>query len=135
MKIAIASGKGGTGKTFVSTNLFWVAAQKGFDCVLADCDAEEPNVAEFIAGENEQVDEVYQQVPVIDPERCTFCGLCYEYCSYNAILYLPEKKMIQVLPDLCHDCGACSYACQAGAITEHPKLLGRVTHAAYGAAL
>ncbi|MDD5346225.1 MAG: P-loop NTPase, partial [Proteiniphilum sp.] len=81
MKIAIASGKGGTGKTFVSTNLFWVAAQKGIDCVLADCDAEEPNVAEFIAGENEQVDEVYQQVPVIDPERCTFCGLCYEYCS------------------------------------------------------
>lgn len=134
MKIAITSGKEGTGKTFVSTNLFWVAAQKGIDCVLADCDAEVPNVAEFIVDENEQVDEVYQQVPVIDPERCTFCGKCYEYCSYNAILYLPEKRMIQVLPDLCHDCGACSYACQAGAITEHPKLLGRVTRAAYGAA-
>ena len=134
MKIAIASGKGGTGKTFVSTNLFWVASQKGIDCALADCDAEEPNVAEFIAGEEEQVDEVYQQVPVIDPEKCSFCGKCYEYCSYNAILYLPEKRMIQVLPDLCHDCGACSYACQAGAITEHPKLLGRVTRAVYGAA-
>lgn len=132
MKIAIASGKGGTGKTFVSTNLFWIAAQQGIDCVLADCDVEEPNVAEFLVGEEEQVDEVYQQVPVIDPERCTFCGKCYEYCSYNAILYLPGKRMIQVLPDLCHDCGACSYACQAGAITEHLKLLGRVKRAAYG---
>ncbi|MDD3909231.1 MAG: ATP-binding protein [Proteiniphilum sp.] len=132
VKIAIASGKGGTGKTFVSTNLFWVASQKGIDCALADCDAEEPNVAEFIAGEEERVEEVYQQVPVIDPERCTFCGKCYEYCSYNAILYLPERRMIQVLPDLCHDCGACSYACEAGAITEHPKLLGRVKRAAYG---
>ncbi|MDD2513700.1 MAG: ATP-binding protein [Proteiniphilum sp.] len=134
MKIAIASGKGGTGKTFVSTNLFWVASQRGMDGVLADCDAEEPNVAEFLAGEEEQVEEVYQQVPVIDPEKCTFCGKCYEYCSYNAILYLPERRMIQVLPDLCHDCGACSYACQAGAITEHPKLLGRVKRAAYGVA-
>lgn len=132
MKIAIASGKGGTGKTFVSTNLFWVASQKGFDCVLADCDAEEPNVAEFLVGEEVQVEEVYQQVPVIDPERCAFCGKCYDYCSYNAILYLPEKKMIQVLPDLCHDCGACSYVCQAGAITEHPKMLGKVKRAAYG---
>lgn len=133
MKIAIASGKGGTGKTFVSTNLLWVAAQKGIDCLLADCDAEEPNVAEFLAGEEDRVVEVYQLVPVIDPGKCTFCGKCYEYCSYNAILYLPERKMIQVLPDLCHDCGACSYACQAGAITEHPKLLGRVKHATYGA--
>ncbi|HOO95045.1 MAG TPA: ATP-binding protein [Proteiniphilum sp.] len=133
MKIAIASGKGGTGKTFVSTNLFWVAAQQGADCVLADCDAEEPNVAEFLAGEEDRVEEVYQLVPVIDPGKCTFCGKCYEYCTYNAILYLPERKMIQVLPDLCHDCGACSYACQAGAITEHPKLLGRVKQTTYAA--
>jgi MinD superfamily P-loop ATPase len=128
MRIAIASGKGGTGKTFVSTNLFWVASQRGIDCVLADCDAEEPNVAEFIAGKEKRVDEVFQQVPEIDPEQCTFCGKCYDYCSYNAILYLPERGMIQVLPDLCHDCGACSYACQAGAITEHPRLLGKVKH-------
>lgn len=129
MRIAIASGKGGTGKTFVSTNLFWVASQRGIDCVLADCDAEEPNVAEFIAGKEKRVDEVFQQVPEIDPEQCTFCGKCYDYCSYNAILYLPERGIIQVLTDLCHDCGACSYACQAGAITEHPRLLGKVKHA------
>ena len=128
MRIAIASGKGGTGKTFVSTNLFWVASQRGIDCVLADCDAEEPNVAEFIAGKEKRVDEVFQQVPEIDPEQCTFCGKCYDYCSYNAILYLPERGIIQVLTDLCHDCGACSYACQAGAITEHPRLLGKVKH-------
>lgn len=83
MKIAIGSGKGGTGKTFVSTNLFWVASRQGFDCVLADCDAEEPNAAEFISGEEKRVEGVYRQVPVIDPEKCTFCGRCHDYCSYN----------------------------------------------------
>lgn len=126
MKIAIGSGKGGTGKTFVSTNLFWVASRQGFDCVLADCDAEEPNAAEFISGEEKRVEGVYRQVPVIDPEKCTFCGRCHDYCSYNAIFYLPERRRIQVFADLCHDCGACSYACREGAITEHPKLLGWV---------
>jgi len=100
----------------------------GHRLCIGDCDAEEPNVAEFIAGKEKRVDEVFQQVPEIDPEQCTFCGKCYDYCSYNAILYLPERGMIQVLPDLCHDCGACSYACQAGAITEHPRLLGKVKH-------
>ena len=126
MKIAIGSGKGGTGKTFVSTNLFWVASRQGFDCVLADCDAEEPNAAEFISGEEKRVEGVYRQVPVIDPEKCTFCGRCHDYCSYNAIFYLPERRRIQVFADLCHDCGACSYACREGAITENPKLLGWV---------
>jgi len=126
MKIAIASGKGGTGKTFVSTNLFWVAQQAGRMVTLVDCDAEEPNVAEFISGEEQATREVFQHIPVIDPEKCTFCGKCYDYCNYNAIVFLPDSHFIQVIPDLCHDCGACTVACEAGAITEKEKLLGKV---------
>ena len=126
MKIAIASGKGGTGKTFVATNLFWVAQESRMPVTLVDCDAEEPNVAEFFSGEEQFTHGVFQQVPVIDTERCTFCGKCFEYCNYNAIVFLPQNNFIQVIPDLCHDCGACIYACNAGAITEEPKLLGNV---------
>jgi MinD superfamily P-loop ATPase len=128
MKIAIASGKGGTGKTFVATNLFWVAREYRVPATLADCDAEEPNVAEFYSGEEQSVLQVFQHVPVIDPEKCTFCGKCFEYCNYNAIVFLPQNNFIQIIPDLCHDCGACSYACKAGAITEKEKLLGKVTN-------
>ncbi len=127
MKIAIASGKGGTGKTFVATNLFWVAQESRVPAALVDCDAEEPNVAEFYSGEEQTVLHVFQHVPVIDPVKCTFCGKCYEYCHYNAIVFLPQNNFIQVIPDLCHDCGACSYACESGAITEKKKLLGKVT--------
>lgn len=126
MKIAIASGKGGTGKTFVATNLFGIAEETRMPVTLVDCDAEEPNVTEFFSGEEQSSDEVFQHIPVIDPEECTFCGKCYEYCSYNAIVFLPQNNFIQVIPDLCHDCGACSYACKADAITEKKKLLGKV---------
>jgi len=126
MKIAIASGKGGTGKTFVSVNLFEVARIQGRQVSLIDCDAEEPNVAEFLGGEETSCNKVYQHVPVIDPEKCTFCGRCFEYCNYHAILFLPASRFIQVIPDLCHDCGACVVACRDGAITEQKKLLGRV---------
>ena len=75
MKVAIASGKGGTGKTFVSTNLFWVAQQTGSPVTLVDCDAEEPNVREFISGGESFNQTVFQHIPVIDTERCTYCGL------------------------------------------------------------
>lgn len=126
MKIAIASGKGGTGKTFVATNLFWVARESRMPVTLVDCDAEEPNVAEFFSGKEQFTNGVFQQVPVIDTERCTFCGKCFEYCNYHAIVFLPQNSFIQVIPDLCHDCGACIYACNAEAITEEPKLLGNV---------
>ncbi|MGE4587219.1 MAG: P-loop NTPase [Mangrovibacterium sp.] len=126
MKIAIASGKGGTGKTFVSTNLFELARMQGRQVSLADCDAEEPNVAEFLRGKETSGSKVFQHVPVIDPEKCTFCGKCFEYCNYNAILFLPDNRFIQVIPDLCHDCGACQAACRDGAITEREKLLGTV---------
>ena len=126
IKIAVASGKGGTGKTMVSTNLFWTAQHAGFPVTLVDCDAEEPNVAEFITGGSISSYIVTQNIPVIDPELCLFCGKCFTYCNYNAIVYLPANQFIQVVEDLCHDCGACSVACQFGAITEKEKQLGIV---------
>jgi MinD superfamily P-loop ATPase len=124
MKIAIASGKGGTGKTFVSTNLFWTLQKSGKEITLVDCDAEEPNVAEFISGHEISHKTVFQHIPVIDTNRCQFCGKCSEYCQYNAIVFLPMANFIKVIEDLCHDCGACSYACEYGAITETEKPLG-----------
>lgn len=124
--IAIASGKGGTGKTLISTNLFWAAQKTGILVSLVDCDAEEPNVTEFIKGEINATYNVSQNIPVINPEKCVFCGKCYEYCNYHAIIYLPPVKFIQVIEELCHDCGACFVACKYEAITEKKKTLGKV---------
>jgi MinD superfamily P-loop ATPase len=126
LKIAIASGKGGTGKTMVSTNLFWTVQKAGIPVTLVDCDAEEPNVAEFISGNESFCQIVTQNIPVIDPEQCVFCGKCFTYCNYNAIVYLPANRFIQVVDDLCHDCGACSVACEFDTITEKTKQLGTV---------
>lgn len=124
--IAIASGKGGTGKTLISTNLFWAAQKIGIPVSLVDCDAEEPNVTEFIQGEVFASSTVSQNIPIIDPGKCVFCGKCHEFCNYHAIIYLPPVKFIQVIEELCHDCGACSVACKYEAITEKKKTLGKV---------
>lgn len=126
MKIAIASGKGGTGKTLVSTNLFWAAQNEGIPATLVDCDAEEPNVAEFIKGEVLTSCTVSQNIPIINSDKCIFCGKCFEYCNYHAIVYLPPSRFIKVVEELCHDCGACSVACEYEAITETEKTLGSV---------
>ncbi len=127
MKIAIASGKGGTGKTFVSTNLFFSIQQEKIPVTLIDCDAEEPNVMEFFSGILTEQHPIIQKIPVIHEESCTYCDKCREYCNYNAIICLPQAKHIQVLEDLCHDCGACLAACQYNAITEKDKTLGHVS--------
>jgi len=127
MRIAVASGKGGTGKTFVSTNLFAVAEKEYRDLTLVDCDAEEPNVTVFIDGNTISTDIINQHLPVIDKEACVYCGKCRDWCNYNAIICLPENKQIYLIEDLCHDCGACLAACQYNAITEIEKKLGTVT--------
>ena len=127
IKIAVASGKGGTGKTFISTNLFHTLSKNNYRTTLVDCDAEAPNAVAFFKSELVKKTEVTQQVPVINTDICTFCGKCHEYCNYNAILILPPVKIIKVIEDLCHDCGACSAACKFEAITEKPVSLGQVT--------
>jgi len=126
IKIAIASGKGGTGKTFVATNIFHTLVKNQIEAVLVDCDAEAPNSVAFFKTIQTRAIEVTQLVPVIDTNACTFCGKCHEYCNYNAIFILPPMKIINVIEDLCHGCGACSVACKYDAITEKPVSLGMV---------
>ncbi|OFX73076.1 MAG: hypothetical protein A2X12_09875 [Bacteroidetes bacterium GWE2_29_8] len=128
MKIAIASGKGGTGKTFVSTNLFYTLYKKGNKVTLIDCDAEEPNAKLFFEYNFVKDINVFQKNPVIDVSKCTFCGKCHEYCNYNSIFILPNMNVIKVIEDLCHGCGACKVACKFDAITEKDFSLGKVNH-------
>ena len=126
IKIAIASGKGGTGKTFVATNIFHTLLKNQIEAVLVDCDAEAPNSVAFFKTNQTRAIEVTQLVPVIDTNACTFCGKCHEFCNYHAIFILPPMKIINVIEDLCHGCGACSVACKYDAITEKPVSLGMV---------
>lgn len=128
MKIVIASGKGGTGKTLVSTNLFHVLIGDPVPVTLVDCDAEEPNDLLFFRGDRKGVSPVVNLVPVIDTGKCTFCGNCKEYCHYHAIFLVPSAGVIRVMEELCHGCGACSVACLDGVITEKEVSLGVVSH-------
>lgn len=120
MIIAIASGKGGTGKTTVAVNL---AFSLGSAQVL-DCDVEEPNAHIFIKPEINKRESVSIPVPKIDETRCNFCGKCRDVCAYHAITVL--NNHVLVFPDLCHGCGSCSYFCPQTAIKEVPKEIGVV---------
>ncbi len=126
IKIAVASGKGGTGKTFVATNMFNALLKNGESCHLVDCDAEAPNSVAFFDVTESRRTVVTQPVPQIDTSKCTYCGLCHDYCSYNAVFILPHISFIQVITDLCHGCGACTVACSHDAIAEKDVSLGEV---------
>jgi MinD superfamily P-loop ATPase len=119
MKIAIASGKGGTGKTTVATNLAAVVARGVW---YADCDVEEPNGHLFLRPEIENTLPFNVAVPVVDYDRCTFCGECHTACRFNAIAVLPKSVMI--FHELCHSCGGCKLACPEKAISEEPRRTG-----------
>jgi MinD superfamily P-loop ATPase len=128
ISIAIASGKGGTGKTFVSTMLFSILAREFRQQLeLVDCDVEEPNdLLFFPEAKRISTTEITKRVPVIDPLRCTFCRRCAEYCEFNAIVVLPSISFAEVNKDLCHSCGACTVACNDPAITETEEPIGAV---------
>lgn len=126
IRIAVASGKGGTGKTFISTNLLYTFRNENFNAVMTDCDVEAPNAAAFFAAQPSVSLTVTRPVPVINTDLCNFCGKCHEYCCYNAIFLLSHLKMIRIIEDLCHGCGACCYACNQGAISERPLRIGEV---------
>ena len=128
MKIAVASGKGGTGKTTVSVNLYHFINRFWQNALLVDCDVEEPNDALFLNKiEQTAQKEVFQPVPEIDTGLCTFCKKCVDWCAFNAITVVSKLKFAEVDSALCHSCGACSYACHFGAIKEHSGLLGSIT--------
>jgi MinD superfamily P-loop ATPase len=122
MRIAVASGKGGTGKTTVATNLAWVAAQVGIPTAYLDCDVEEPNGAIFLKPSFSKRRAVGIPVPAIDPSLCSVCGDCGRLCQYSAILCLQDEVI--TFPELCHGCGGCALVCPTGAITERLRRTG-----------
>lgn len=117
MKIAILSGKGGTGKTTVSTNLA---------CILAtgyvDSDVEEPNGFIFLNPSIQNKEDVFVEFPYIDPVKCTLCGTCAKVCQFHALA--KAGKEIVIFEKLCHDCGACRLVCKTGALSYKKRSIG-----------
>ncbi|MBN1413887.1 MAG: ATP-binding protein [Bacteroidales bacterium] len=132
MKIAITSGKGGTGKTTVSTGLFHVLTKHlKYNVQLLDCDVEEPNCHIFIKASKTGSYPVTISIPQINTSKCTFCGRCKTICTFNAIIMLPTINFIEIVDDMCHGCGACSYVCNEKAIIECNREIGSITHYDY----
>ena len=124
MQISIASGKGGTGKTTIATNLAVALADSGKEVAYLDCDVEEPNGHIFIQPKIERSEVVNVLIPEVDHQVCNFCGKCAEVCEYKAIAVIPQKVI--VFPELCHSCGGCQLLCPEDAIKEIPRPVGEV---------
>ena len=124
LNIAVASGKGGTGKTTLATCLAAVLTKQGKSVAYLDCDVEEPNGHIFLKPELAKTTEVEVLIPKIDLDKCTFCGECAKICEFNAIAVLLDKVM--VFPSLCHSCGGCFHVCPERAITEVPRPVGTI---------
>ncbi|GAB4285079.1 MAG: ATP-binding protein [Coriobacteriia bacterium] len=121
--VAVASGKGGTGKTLVATGLAAELARRGLAVTLADCDVEAPNDHLFFSAE---LRAATVDVPLAetDAAACTLCGACRDACAYGAVRLLGGVAV--VFPELCHGCGACVTACPTGAMGERPRRVGEV---------
>jgi MinD superfamily P-loop ATPase len=118
MIISIASGKGGTGKTTVATNL----ALSIPDVQLLDCDVEEPDSHLFLNVKLNKIEDVHLYIPSVDKQKCNFCRECAAFCQYNAIAVMPADVL--VFPELCHGCGGCMLVCPNQAITETQNIIG-----------
>ena len=119
MIISIASGKGGTGKTTVATNL---ALSIGEGVQLLDCDVEEPNAHLFVRPKFKRTETVFTPVPVVDEEKCNLCGKCGEICQFKAIVVIGDTVLS--FPEICHSCGGCMAVCPENAIKEIGRELG-----------
>jgi MinD superfamily P-loop ATPase len=118
MKVAVASGKGGTGKTTVSVNL----ALSLENVQLLDCDVEEPDCNVYLGLHLEHLQDVTIPVPYINKEKCTYCGKCADFCQFNALAIFPQNNV--VFAELCHGCGGCTLICPEDAITERERAIG-----------
>lgn len=119
MRIAVASGKGGTGKTLVAVNL----ASLIKDIVYVDCDVEEPNGYIFLKPHLTESMSVDILLPHVDETLCINCGKCMDVCQYHAII---SGKRVVVFPELCHGCGSCMLQCPTKAISEAPRSIGAI---------
>ncbi len=121
MIISVASGKGGTGKTTIATNL---AVSIGSGAQLLDCDVEEPNAHLFLKPEINYSETVSTPVPEIDKQKCSLCRLCVDICRFKVIAIAGQT--ILTFPELCHSCGGCMLVCPEAAISETGRELGLV---------
>ena len=121
MRVAIASGKGGTGKTTVTASLAKVWPGP---LTAVDMDVEEPNLHLFLKPDLPHSEQALMEVPQADEDLCTACGACSELCQFKAISLLGETLL--VFPDMCHGCGGCFRVCPAGALTPASRELGEV---------
>jgi len=125
MNIAIASGKGGTGKTTLSTNLAMLLTESQ-KVVLSDLDVEEPNSGLFIEAELLHEENKFKMIPEWIEDNCSLCGICQDVCNFHAVIQLGTK--IMVFPQLCHSCYACSELCPTEALPMIPKKMGVLKH-------
>lgn len=123
MKVAVASGKGGTGKTTVAVNL----ALSVPGAHLVDCDVEAPNCHLLLGMAPQPIAEVTMSSPAIDDDLCILCGDCASFCQFNALAVLPDRVL--TFEHLCHACGGCALVCPVDAISELPRVVGQVQHA------
>jgi len=124
MRIAIASGKGGTGKTTIASNLAYYLSIREQDTTLIDCDVEEPNSHIFFNPTWHGSLLVQMPVPEAESEKCTGCGMCGDICEFNAIVSL--KGNVLIFPELCHGCKGCIMVCPTFALKETTREIGEV---------
>lgn len=128
-KIAILSGKGGTGKTLISVNLAVTAKNS----VYIDCDVEEPNGYLFFNPKVNGTEKITVKKPIIDFKKCDGCRKCIDFCKFNALAYINEK--VVVFSEVCHSCGGCVYVCPKNAISENEKVIGEIQKGSFGSVL
>jgi MinD superfamily P-loop ATPase len=130
IRIAVASGKGGTGKTTVATSLAILLARK-CSVHFLDCDVEAPNGALFLRPVIDVTGQVTRPVPIVDESICDHCGDCSAFCRFHALA--TTARRVLAFPEICHGCGGCALICPRGAISETPRPIGQIAEGSVGA--
>jgi MinD superfamily P-loop ATPase len=122
IRLAVVSGKGGTGKTVVTGAIAQICTRSR---VMVDCDVDAANLEFLLNPRVLERREFYgMESAYIDPGQCTACGICSDACRFNAITNTGE--FFAVVADRCEGCTACRLACPAGAISMQPRVCGEI---------